>query len=98
AYYHARGLEVGRAVFTSPQRATLLAQLEQEHANLQKALGWLAAQGEGAAAIELVGALRYFWVEGGHVQEGQGWLLRLLAMPQLAEANEQRAVALDHAG
>lgn len=88
AYYLALGTDLGRAVVTSPQRATLLAQLEHEHANLQKALGWLTTHGDGVAALELAGALRYFWVEGDHVQEGRDWLMRLLAVPQLAEATE----------
>src|SRR5262249_33563930 len=53
--------------------------LRRELDNVRAALGWAVERGWTAAGLRLAGALRSFWGDGGHRQEGLAWLERLLS-------------------
>jgi predicted ATPase len=74
-----------------PEGGPVLDRLEAEHPNLRAALGRLAETGQAEAFLRMAGALDYFWQVRGHVQEGQGWLERALALAAEASAGAQAA-------
>ncbi|MFN2195405.1 MAG: LuxR C-terminal-related transcriptional regulator [Anaerolineales bacterium] len=53
--------------------------LETEHDNLRAALVWALESKRIEAGLRLASALTYFWEIHGYVQEGLGWMERLLA-------------------
>jgi predicted ATPase/DNA-binding CsgD family transcriptional regulator len=53
--------------------------LEAEHDNLRTALSWALESKRIEAGLRLASALTYFWEIRGYVQEGLGWMERLLA-------------------
>jgi len=64
---------------TAEQR-TNMAQLEHAHDNVRAAMAWsLSADGDFAVGIALAGALGWFWLMSGRVQEAQSWYAELLA-------------------
>ena len=64
---------------TTRQR-TSMAQLECAHDNMRAALAWcVSPDGELAAGIALAGALGWFWLVSGRLQEAQSWYTQLLA-------------------
>jgi len=64
---------------TAGQR-TSTAQLECAHDNMRAALAWsVSAEGELAVGIALAGALGWFWLMSGRLQEAQSWYAQLLA-------------------
>jgi predicted ATPase len=67
---------------------------ELEHArdNVRGALAWsVSAEGELAVGIDLAGALGWFWLMSGRVQEAQSWYVELLA--RRGEADDSLAWA-----
>jgi predicted ATPase/DNA-binding CsgD family transcriptional regulator len=63
-----------------PEQVVWYERLSREHANLRAALEFsLSDPAEHAAALELVTALRFFWVACGHPREGRHYLDRVLA-------------------
>jgi hypothetical protein len=54
--------------------------LDIEHDNLRAALTWSLEQKEARAALQLAGALFYFWEVSGYWVEGQNWLERALVL------------------
>jgi tetratricopeptide (TPR) repeat protein len=63
---------------TTEQR-TWMAQLKLAHDNIRAALAWSAgADGELAVGVALAGALGWFWLVQGRLQEGQSWYAELL--------------------
>ena len=64
---------------TTRQR-TSLAELERAHDNMRAALAWsVSPDGELAVGIALAGALGWFWLMSGRLQEAQSWYTQLLA-------------------
>jgi tetratricopeptide (TPR) repeat protein len=64
---------------TAGQR-TWTAQLEHAHDNVRAALAWsVSADGVLAVGIALAGALGWFWLVSGRLQEAQSWYAQLLA-------------------
>ncbi len=66
-----------------------LDRIEIEHDNLRTALGWSLESGKSDLALQLVGALGYFWVLRGYLSESQRWLEDALALAE----REQRGKA-----
>jgi predicted ATPase len=59
---------------------TWMAQLEDAHDNMRAALAWsVSADGELATGMALAGALGWFWLMSGRLQEAQSWYAQLLA-------------------
>ena len=64
----------------TPERRTWTAQLELAHDNLRAALRWsLSADGVLAVGVALAGALGWFWLVSGSLQEAESWYAELLA-------------------
>ncbi len=80
-----------------PEQARWLDRLDQDHANLRAALGWLRERGETDLALRLGGALWRFWCLRGHFTEGRAQLDELLLLPTDAQS-AARAKALNGAG
>jgi predicted ATPase len=70
----------------TPERRTWTAQLELAHDNLRAALGWsLSADGVLAVGVALAGALGWFWLVSGSLQEAEPWYAELLARRNVAD-------------
>jgi predicted ATPase len=68
------------------------AQLECAHDNMRAALAWsVSGEGELATGIALAGALGWFWLMSGRLQEAQSWFGQLLA--RRGEADDSLAWA-----
>lgn len=67
-----------------------LDRVETEHDNLRTALAWSLESGKSERALQLAGALYYFWEFHGYWSEGQKWLDDALA---LAEREQSARVA-----
>ena len=65
--------------------------LELDHDDLRAALDWLGAN-EPDRALELAGALGWFWLSHGHLVEGQGRLAAALAGSRAAGRSRARAL------
>jgi predicted ATPase/DNA-binding SARP family transcriptional activator len=66
-----------------PRQLEWLSQLEQDHDNLRAALEWALERGDGVSsddelALQLSGALHWFWRMRGHFHEGRTWLMEAL--------------------
>jgi len=77
--------------------AAWLDRLEEEHDNMRAALSWAIRHDEDHLALELGGALRWFWFTRGYYGEGRKWLEEALVKDLWASA-EARAKALDGVG
>lgn len=80
-----------------PDQGVWLDQLHVEHDNLRAALQWATDMGDGAAQLQLVGALASFWHAHGHFREGYKALTEVLRHP-IQGALEVRAKCLVGAG
>jgi predicted ATPase/DNA-binding SARP family transcriptional activator len=58
----------------SAKQLAWLDRLETEYDNLRTALAWALERGTSDQALELAGALAYFWVLRGYFSEGLKWL------------------------
>jgi predicted ATPase/DNA-binding XRE family transcriptional regulator len=67
-----------------------LERVETDHDNLRTALSWSLESGKSERALELAGALGYFWELRGYWSEGRKWLDDALA---LAEREQSGRVA-----
>ena len=81
-----------------PKRTEWLERLEQEHAHLRKALDWLWSHAMAKEGLQMVIALREFWLGGNHVTEGREYLSQFLTLPQALNRTNIRASALDLGG
>ena len=81
-----------------PKRTEWLERLEQEHANLTKALDWLLSHAMAKEGLQMTIALREFWLGGNHVKEGREYLSQFLTLPQALNRTNVRASALDLGG
>jgi predicted ATPase/DNA-binding SARP family transcriptional activator len=66
--------------------------LEADHDNLIAALTWYVNGGRSREALELVGALWWLWFSHGHLEEGCGWVKRVLELDE--EPSQARVRAL----
>ena len=85
-------------VLQGPDQARWHARLEAEHDNLRAALAWYVEQRDGAHALRLTGALRWFWYRRRYWEEGYVWPARALALPGAAAPTPRRATVLQGAG
>ena len=85
------------ANFWGPERARWLARLNLELDNLRAALRWSTTH-DVETALQLGGALFWFWHDGGHWSEARVWLERALALASPGHRTEGRAAALSAAG
>jgi len=79
------------------ERALWLQRLTDEFANLRAALAWARDTGEVEIALQLGGALFWFWQEGGYWIEARDWLESTLAVATVAHRTVGRAAALNAA-
>ena len=64
----------------TPDGRTWNAQLERDHDNVRAALAWsMSADGVLAVGVALAGALGWFWLMSGRLQEAESWYAGLLA-------------------
>jgi predicted ATPase/DNA-binding SARP family transcriptional activator len=80
----------------SGQHAARLQQLEREHENLNAALDWLVASGDGERGHRMGTALWSFWLVQWHAKEGYQRVLQLLELNP--EPTARRAELLWEAG
>ncbi len=85
----------------SVDRSVWMDRLEVEHDNLRAALGWSRDSGAAQMALELAGALFWFWYFRGDLAEARGWLEAALALRDAStteRGTQARANALFAAG
>jgi predicted ATPase/transcriptional regulator with XRE-family HTH domain len=75
-------------------RGVWLQHLDIEMANLRAALDWTTTGGDPCVGLRLAGALGWFWILRGHIEEGAHWVNLLRAAPIASCAPEARARAL----
>jgi excisionase family DNA binding protein len=81
------------------EQVTTLTSIEIEHDDLRAALAWSVATPDRAGlALQLVGALHWFWYLRDHYSEGRKWLEEVLAQPESGERSSARVKALTGAG
>ena len=81
-----------RCCWGPPRQRTWMAQLERAHDNMRAALAWsVSADGVLAVGVALAGALGWFWLMSGRLQEAQSWYTQLLA--RRGEADDSLAWA-----
>ena len=73
-----------------PEQLELLERVKTEHDNMRTALAWSLESGKSDNALQLAGALYYFWVLRGYFSEGLKWLNDALAF---AEREQSKKVA-----
>ena len=62
------------------QRGEWMVRLEHAHDNVRAALAWsLSAEGTLAVGVELAGAMGWFWLMSGRLEEAGSWFAALLA-------------------
>jgi predicted ATPase/DNA-binding SARP family transcriptional activator len=76
------------------EQLTWLERVEREHDNLRAALAWALEGDQSDLALQLVGALEYFWQLRGYLSESQKWLEDALALAE-REQNKKLAVGTD---
>jgi predicted ATPase len=72
--------DAAAAEFRGPADDAWMARLDCEHDNLRAALSWLLDRGEAEQAMQLAGAVWWFWRTRNHLREGRDWLTRALAL------------------
>lgn len=75
-----------------------MATITREYENVQAALHWCFAEGEGRLGLELVAVLRDYWYIASNVQEGLTWQDLALALPSTDETLALRATVLNEWG
>jgi non-specific serine/threonine protein kinase len=95
--YYVRFVREAEPRLTGAERSVWLDRLEAEHDNLRAAIQWSLAN-SAEIALELTGALWWFWQYRGYWSEGRQWLQRALEQPGDGESDGARAKALYGAG
>jgi non-specific serine/threonine protein kinase len=78
--FFVRFAEQAEPKLRSAEQMAWLDRVEIEHDNLRTALAWSLESGKRDRALELAGALYYFWELRGYWSEGQRWLDEALAL------------------
>jgi len=71
-----------------PEQLEWLERVETEHDNLRTALAWSLESSKSDHALQLAGALYYFWLLRGYISEGQKWLNEALALAELNQGTK----------
>jgi predicted ATPase len=82
ANFFLRLAEEAEPQIVGPAQTSWLACVEGELDNLRAALRWAVDSGEAVIGLRLAGALWRFWYARGHLTEGRGWLVDLLALAE----------------
>ncbi|HET7547413.1 MAG TPA: hypothetical protein VFJ86_06570, partial [Usitatibacter sp.] len=97
-HFTAFAKRAGAELFGAEQ-AQWLARLDRERENLLAAHAWGAREGgDAAAAFEMLGAIKFYWLNRGLLQLGIGLYARLLARPEAQARGTMRQRALYEAG
>jgi predicted ATPase/class 3 adenylate cyclase len=75
----------------SAEQIEWLKRVETEHDNLRTALAWSLESGKSGPALQLAGAVSYFWVLRGYFSEGQKWLNDALAFSEREQSKKEAA-------
>ncbi|MFD9223423.1 hypothetical protein ACFWDI_26235 [Streptomyces sp. NPDC060064] len=75
-------VHLAEAEWMGPNQVYWCARLVAEHANLRAALDFCLAEGDGNRALEMGGALWFFWFACGYAREGRHYLERALDLWQ----------------
>jgi predicted ATPase/DNA-binding SARP family transcriptional activator/Tfp pilus assembly protein PilF len=94
AEYYLALAEAAEPKLTGPDQVVWMDRLEQEHDNLRAALEYLVETGDSEAGLRLGGALHFFWLVRGYLDEGRARMARLLDLPVAPEAAAARAKVL----
>ena len=79
------------------EQAVWLNKVQEEHDNLRNALDWgLSSAALGTKAVELAGALFWFWTKRGLFTEGRRWLERAAAIPAAGRLRCYVSLGLGH--
>jgi predicted ATPase/DNA-binding SARP family transcriptional activator len=84
ATYFLERAESSEPHLTGPEQVRHIDLLDSEYDNLRAALAWAIANRDSEIGLRLANALTSFWDARGHLGEGQQWLTRVLALPQIA--------------
>ncbi len=97
-YFLALAEEAASHASKGEQQRQWLEQLKEEQENLRAASGFLIERQETELAVQLNGALWWYWVNRGYFSEGRSWLAAALELPHIDEYTRARARALCGAG
>jgi predicted ATPase/DNA-binding CsgD family transcriptional regulator len=97
-YYLSLAEEIAPHVRRGGQQLRWLRRLTEEQENLRAALGFLVEYREAELAVQLSGALWWYWVNRGHFSEGRAFLAASLGLPHKGKRTRARARALCGAG
>lgn len=97
-YYLTLAEEIAPHVRRGGQQLRWLRRLTEEQENLRAALGFLVEHREAELAVQLSGALWWYWVNRGYFSEGRSWLAASLGLPHIGKRTRARARALCGAG
>jgi predicted ATPase/DNA-binding CsgD family transcriptional regulator len=95
-YYVSLMEEAEHKLRTAEQMSWFL-RLRAEMDNLRAVFGWSIEQGEAEIASRLSGAMWFYWMSGGYVQEGWHWMERILSMLKKAAASARARALLSAA-
>ena len=96
AFFH-REFREALHTLSGPNQAACLRRLQIEQENVRAALEWgLSSPALGEKAVELVGALFWFWIKRGLFAEGRQWLERAAAVPAPRVLRARVALGLGH--
>ena len=96
AFFH-REFRDALHTLTGPNQVACLRRLQVEQENVRAALEWgLSSPALGEKAVELAGALFWFWTKRGLFAEGRQWLERAAAVPAPRVLRAQVALGLGH--
>jgi predicted ATPase/DNA-binding XRE family transcriptional regulator len=85
-----RFAEIAEPKLRSAEQIEWLAGVETEHDNIRTALAWSIESGKSDHALQLIGALGYFWQLRGYLSESVRWLEDALA---LCEREQSKKIA-----
>ncbi len=97
-YYLALAEEMAPPRKRTEQSFGWLRRLTEEQENLRAALGFLIEHKEAEPAVQLSGALWWYWVNRGYFSEGRAFLSASLSLPHSGGRTSERARALCGAG